>query len=664
MPLTGTFQSIIQQGQIATDSYANDVVLRAVTPGSRVLVMAGSNVPSIASFGQDGIVARVPIFSCNDFFFNEINGINIDTSGVIQTQQLRASDANLTNVVCDSCSTPNLNISGNAFVQNLTSSITNFATCMIQTLYSKNNFSSNCSVTNLLESVDVRIDGYLYSSISNASPLKIGEPSKYLAISTRNTMGHPVLSSPSTNVITFDTSSVNFTNNVDVRGELRALSFTGSNIEVSGKCFLNGIVQIPKLCDSFGTPAMSFETPNSAVVMSSLLQTNNIDVTGILYTRNGLSSGEYSVSGVGSNLTVVRGTGQGFNISFGAVNDFNTRMVLTGNQAMGCMLTSHDVTTPLTLGVGYKNSISILSNSAVLVSSNLLMSKNSELSLGDFRILNSSVNKTLSVSQLVGSSNRHLLDIRLNEADRGGCVRFQNVDAGGRFIVWQDSNDINAYGGMGKEPQNVIMRTPPNMGISFVGGNGALGTEFGKFSSNGKLGVNTNVPTSRLQVNSMVDETTLKVENTYAQSTSTLIKCNREVNNGTNIPPSLEFHVNDVISGAISHPSVGSTIYGTASDRRLKNVTSYLSWTEGLDVISKLNPVKFHFKADTRTQPALHTGFIADEVQEWVPHAVVGESNDPSRYQTMDMSKLVPYLVSAVQYLTSKVRMLEAGKNI
>jgi len=103
-----------------------------------------------------------------------------------------------------------------------------------------------------------------------------------------------------------------------------------------------------------------------------------------------------------------------------------------------------------------------------------------------------------------------------------------------------------------------------------------------------------------------------------------------------------------------------TTSYNITSDRRLKeNITSF---TNGLEVISALKPSQYNYISDKNT---VYQGFIADELQAVVPHAVTGEVNAVNEegkpiYQGVDASFLIPHLVSAIQELNAKVTALEA----
>ena len=109
-------------------------------------------------------------------------------------------------------------------------------------------------------------------------------------------------------------------------------------------------------------------------------------------------------------------------------------------------------------------------------------------------------------------------------------------------------------------------------------------------------------------------------------------------------------------AGSITHPTTTSTAYNTTSDRRLK--TNIQDHHHGLRRIWALKPRTFEFT----TEPGVeHTGFIADEVQQVVPLAVTGQPDavdDKGNpvYQQLDLSKLVPDLVSAVKALTLKTK--------
>lgn len=91
-----------------------------------------------------------------------------------------------------------------------------------------------------------------------------------------------------------------------------------------------------------------------------------------------------------------------------------------------------------------------------------------------------------------------------------------------------------------------------------------------------------------------------------------------------------------------------------ASDRRLKK--NIKSIKNGLEVVEKLNPVKFDFKDDKRND-SYESGFIAQEVKEIIPQAITEDENG---FLALGMNSITPYLAGAIKELSEKVKKLEA----
>jgi hypothetical protein len=105
--------------------------------------------------------------------------------------------------------------------------------------------------------------------------------------------------------------------------------------------------------------------------------------------------------------------------------------------------------------------------------------------------------------------------------------------------------------------------------------------------------------------------------------------------------------------------TTSSTTYGTSSDYRLKE--NIAPMTGALDKVAQLKPVIYTWKADNTTGQ----GFIAHELQEIIPDAVVGEKDavneDGSiRPQSIDTSFLVATLTAAIQELKAELDELKA----
>jgi len=101
-----------------------------------------------------------------------------------------------------------------------------------------------------------------------------------------------------------------------------------------------------------------------------------------------------------------------------------------------------------------------------------------------------------------------------------------------------------------------------------------------------------------------------------------------------------------------------STGYGTTSDYRLK--TNVSPMVDALKTVSALKPCTYEWTVSGLGGE----GFIAHELQEIIPHAVMGEKDAVNedgliKPQGIDYSKIVVHLVAAIQELTAKVDELE-----
>ena len=110
--------------------------------------------------------------------------------------------------------------------------------------------------------------------------------------------------------------------------------------------------------------------------------------------------------------------------------------------------------------------------------------------------------------------------------------------------------------------------------------------------------------------------------------------------------------------GSISTTNV-ATAYNTSSDYRLKESVKPISG--GLARVNALKPSIYKWKCDG----SAGEGFLAHELAEVVPAAVSGEKDAVNadgniKPQGVDLSKVVPVLVAAIQELTARVQTLEA----
>jgi hypothetical protein len=105
-----------------------------------------------------------------------------------------------------------------------------------------------------------------------------------------------------------------------------------------------------------------------------------------------------------------------------------------------------------------------------------------------------------------------------------------------------------------------------------------------------------------------------------------------------------------------------STTYATSSDYRLKSQVEPLS--NGAETILALRPKKFLMEG----MAYKIGGFLAHEVQDIMPEAVIGEKDAVDEdgipiYQGMDATKFIPSIVDALQQILSRLDALENANN-
>jgi hypothetical protein len=111
--------------------------------------------------------------------------------------------------------------------------------------------------------------------------------------------------------------------------------------------------------------------------------------------------------------------------------------------------------------------------------------------------------------------------------------------------------------------------------------------------------------------------------------------------------------------GSINTTNNTATVYATTSDYRLKE--NIAPMTGALTTVAQLKPCTYTWKSNG----SAGQGFIAHELQEVIPDAVVGEkdavdTNNNPRYQGIDTSFLVATLTAAIQELKAQNDALEA----
>jgi hypothetical protein len=129
--------------------------------------------------------------------------------------------------------------------------------------------------------------------------------------------------------------------------------------------------------------------------------------------------------------------------------------------------------------------------------------------------------------------------------------------------------------------------------------------------------------------------------------------CNRS----TSVGDLVVFRYSNAQVGSVSVTALATT-YNTSSDYRLKESVKPLNG--GLARVNALKPSVYNWKSDGSTGE----GFLAHELAEVVPAAVTGEKDAVNadgtiKSQGIDMSRIVPILVAAIQELTAEVNALK-----
>ena len=121
-----------------------------------------------------------------------------------------------------------------------------------------------------------------------------------------------------------------------------------------------------------------------------------------------------------------------------------------------------------------------------------------------------------------------------------------------------------------------------------------------------------------------------------------------------------EHRVGNSNVGKISLNSSGNMVYGGTSDYRLKENVNY-TW-DATTLLKQLKPCKFEWISDS--YDTVNQGFLAHEVQDVIPQAVMGDkdavdSEGEAVHQQLDNSQLVPLLVKTIQELEARITELE-----
>ena len=101
--------------------------------------------------------------------------------------------------------------------------------------------------------------------------------------------------------------------------------------------------------------------------------------------------------------------------------------------------------------------------------------------------------------------------------------------------------------------------------------------------------------------------------------------------------------------------------FGNLSDERMKKNIENLKPNECLNVINLLKPVTFDWRDDIFNQSKCGTpdvGMIAQDVSNVAPLVTCKIEHEGEEYMGVNYEKLVPYLIGAIQELSSSLRLV------
>lgn len=206
------------------------------------------------------------------------------------------------------------------------------------------------------------------------------------------------------------------------------------------------------------------------------------------------------------------------------------------------------------------------------------------------------------------------------------------------------------------------------------------GSERMRIEWDGRIGIGTNSPKNLLSVNGILNIGNTEISGTANDSHrrffisptghnqgylwSTLEPGNNQQNiilqRHSTSGSFIHFHYYNSTIGTISTNGT-STLYNTTSDYRLKE--NIMPLAGALDRVMLLRPSRFIFKGDNDRHVV--EGFLAHEVQQIAPYAVIGEKDGVNErgepdYQQVDYGKLTPLLAAAIQDLKAENDFLRA----
>jgi hypothetical protein len=221
------------------------------------------------------------------------------------------------------------------------------------------------------------------------------------------------------------------------------------------------------------------------------------------------------------------------------------------------------------------------------------------------------------------------------------------LDVQGRIRL-KDSNHQVIFHDTDTGVDEWSITTFSDTGLSFYDGAQA-GSAAMTLLSGGNVGIGTTAPSYNLDVNNDIRSRTRLRIGTYGAYLSYYYSYTT-----TNS----EFRVGYASSG--TYAVCRASAFTVSSDYRLKENIEPLK--QSIDRLKQLKVYRFNWK-DKLDEDKVD-GFIAHEVSDVIPEAVVGEKDEINQdgepeHQGIDQSKIVPLLTAALQEAITKIEQLE-----
>ena len=193
-------------------------------------------------------------------------------------------------------------------------------------------------------------------------------------------------------------------------------------------------------------------------------------------------------------------------------------------------------------------------------------------------------------------------------------------------------------------------------------------------NSNGRVGIGTRAPESKLELEATGEDVQLLLDRTDGAEAQITAKAN-VVNIGSRTNHQIRFFVNQTtrmslltdnsLTMASGAECTAAGVWQNASSIQLKENIESIGESEAIDALEKLNPVKYNYKVDKEEQ---YLGFIAEEVPQLV------STKDRKTMSPMDVVALLTKVVQSqrrtmeqqqrtIKNLTQKVEELDRKIN-